>query len=324
MPNWKSVQSKRKLKQKTKLALAVLGLIIILLLIAQIFKGFKTLHSSWQMDSKKSYSWDSQFNLNLLIRSKNLSLVSYNPTEGKVEIVDIPDETFVETPEVGKWQTRALFDLGGYQLLKETMQDFFAQPVDGIVDFSGEFKDQSARQLVDSLRSPLGGLNMLSHLKTDLTLWELIKFKMGISSVRFDKILEIDLRERVLESDKLPDGTEILTADPNKLDLALVDLADPSIKNEHKNIVILNATQKPFFAQSWARLITNIGGDVIITTNALKKVDKTIVFGEPSKTLIRLRQILKSCQDCDKITKSDEDFATSRGQITIKLAPDLN
>lgn len=326
MPGWKSVQSKKKLKQKTRLALGILGFIIVLLLLAQIFKGFKALTSSWQMDSKKNYTWDSQFNINLLFRSKNLSLVSYNPSLGKVIIADIPDETYIEASNgFGKWQARALFDLGGIKILKVTMQDFFALPVDGFLDFSGEFKDKSARQLLDTLRGgPLAGVNMLPFLKTDLTLFELIRFKMGLNLVRFDKIKEIDLKKGVLQKDKLPDGTEILTADPNKLDVALADLIDPAIKNEHKNIVILNSTEKPFFAQKWARLVTNIGGDVIITSNAQRKIDKTAVAGEPSKTLTRLMQIFNSCRDCDKIIKSDEDFATSRGQITVKLAPDLN
>ena len=325
MPSWKSVQSKKKLKQKTKLALSVLGLIIILLLIAQFFKGFKALNSSWQMNVKKNYTWSGQFNINLLLHLKNLSLVSYNPTDGKIIIVDIPGETYVEAANgSGKWQVRSLFDLGGDKLVKSTMQDFFAQPIDGFLDFSGEFKSKSAEELIDFLRSgPFTGLKILPNIKTDLTLFELIRFKLGLSSVRFDKITKINL-SNILEKDKLADGTEILTSDPNKLDVVLVDLADTLIKNEHKNIAIFNATEKAFFAQKWARLITNIGADVIITSNAQTVVDKTIVSGDPSKTLDRIRQILNSCRDCDKITKSDEDFVSSRGQITIKLASDLN
>ncbi len=328
MPGWKSVQSKKKLKQKTKLAFIVLGLVIILLLLSQAFKFYKTLNSAWKAPTTKNYNWNREFNINLLIRAKNLSFLSYNPSQGKINLVDIPDQTFVEAAHsFGKWQARALFDLGGDSLLKDTMADFFGQPVDAILEASGNLKNKSAREIVDILRQDLfASFKILPDLKTDLTLMELIKLKLSISSVRFDKFIIVDLYERqVLQKSKLPDGTEVLVADPNKLDLALVDLADPLIKKEHKTIAILNATSKPLFAQKWARVITNIGGDVIITANAQKKLDKTIAAGEASKTLERLKQILNiKCEDCDKIIKSDEDFASSRGQINIKLAPDLN
>lgn len=284
------------------------------------------------MESKKNYTWDGKFNINLLIRSKNLSLVSYNPTDGEITTVNIPDQIFVDAAHgFGKWQIRSIFDLGenqkdlgGNRLLKDTMEDFFAHPMDGFLDFSSNYKDKSTGEIVELLRgNPLAIFNILSNVKTDLTLIELVRLKMGFASVRFDKISEIDLSE-ILKKDQLLDGTEVFTADPNKTDVVLANLADPIIKNEHKSIAIFNATEKPFFAQKWARLVTNIGGDVIITTNAIQKVDKTMVSGEKSKTLLRLSQILGSCSDCDKIIAADEDFATSRGQITIKLAPDLN
>lgn len=284
------------------------------------------------MSTNKNYTWDGQFNINLLFRSNGLAFVSYNPTDGQITIVNIPDQTFLDAAHgFGKWQIRSIFDLGenqkdlgGDKLLKDSLEDFFAFPMDGFVDFKDKYKDKNAKELVELLRgNPLTIFGIFSEIKTDLTLLELIRLKMGFAKVRFDKITEIDLSD-YLEKDRLLDGTEVLVADSNKLDVALSELADPIIKKEHKNVVIFNGTDKPFFAQKWARLVTNIGGDVIITTNATTKVNKTLVSGESSKTLTRLSQIFRSCRDCDKIIKSDEDFATSRGQITIKLAPDLN
>lgn len=326
--SWKFVQSKKKLKQKTKLALIVLGFIIILMLSSQIFKFTKTLNSSWQMNSKKSYTWDGHFNINLILRSKSISLVSYNPTDNKIIIVDIPDQTYLEAAHgFGKWQARALFDLGGDKLLKDSLEDFFAQPIDGFLDLSAPYKDRTSQQIIELIRqNPIGGLNLLSSLKTDLTLMELIRLKFGLSSVRFDKLIQIDLQKRgVLQKDHLLDGTEIFTADPNKIDLILADLADPKIKNEHKSIAIFNGTEQPFFAQKYSRLVSNMGGDVIIVSNAQKRGDKTLVWGERGDTLKRFSQLFSSCKsaECDKILTQDEDIAESRGQINIKLAPDL-
>lgn len=330
MPGWKKVQQKRKTKAKTKLGLLALGLIVLLIAFSQVFRFTKTLLSPWNISgSQKNYTWNGQFNINLLFRSKGIALVSYNPTDQKIAVVDIPGETYLQAAHgFGSWQLRSLFDLGGDKLLKDTLSDFLAQPIDGFLDFSGPFKNKSAKEIVDLIKSnPIGLINMLPYLRTDLTLWELLRLNFALGSVRFDKLTQINLQEtNALTKDHLLDGTEILIADPNILDTSLVALSDPKIKNEHKNIALFNATEKLWFAQKWARLITNIGGYVIITSNAKKQVDKTIVVGERSDTLKRLQQIFNyicSNDNCDKIQKMDEDIVSSRGQINIKLAPDL-
>lgn len=326
---WKSIQSRKKVKQKTKLAILVLISIILLLIFAQVFRFTKTLFSPWNgQNTQRSYSWNGKFNINLLFRSKGVALVSYNPTDQKIIVVNIPDETYLETAGgFGKWQVRSIFGLGGDKLLKDSMVNFLGQPIDGFLDFSSVFQDKDALEVVELIRSnPTGIVNILPDLKTDLTLFEVLRLNFALRSVRFDKLTQIDLLALgALTHESLLDGTEVLTADPNKLDVDLADLADPKIKQEHKTIALFNATQKALFAQKWARLITNIGGDVIITSNAQSNFDKTIVVGEKSDTLERLAQIFNSyCKDanCDKI-QNDEDLSSSRAQINIKLAPDL-
>lgn len=329
MPSWKVVQTKRKSKQNLKLGILILSVIVLFIFFAQIFKFSKALLSPWKSSNiQNNYSWNSEFNINLLFRSKGIALVSYNPTDQKIIIVNIPDETYLTASlGFGDWLLGSIFDLGGDKLLKDTLRDFLGQPIDGLLDFSGEYKDKTAKEIVDIIRSSPLPFGILSNLKTELTLWELIKFKQGLSSVRFDKLNEIDLKKtNALSKDHLLDGTEILLADPAILDTILIELTDPKIKNEHKTITIFNATEKPLFAQKWARLITNIGGNVIIMTNSEIKSDKTIVIGEKGDSLKRLQQIFNFVcpnKDCDKISKEDEHMTSSRGQINVKLGLDL-
>ncbi len=331
---WKVVQSKKRVQEKTKLAFLILGLIVLVLVFSQAFRFTRTLFSSWKISNiQRNYTWDGKLNINFLIRSKNLALVSYNPTDKKITIINIPDRIYLESAGgFGSWLLSSLYDLGenqknlgGDKLLRDTLVRFFAQPIDGVLDFSGEMKKKTALGIVTSIRGNLIPISLLSNLKTNLTIIELLRLKLGLSSVRFDKVSEVNLEDS-LTNDRLLDGTEVLVADPNKLDLALVDFIDPKIKNEHKTVVIFNGTDKALFAQDWARLVANIGGSVIFTTNAQKQIDKTLVVGEASLTRARLSEVFNSsCKesDCDKIQKSDEDFSSSRGQINIKLAPDL-
>lgn len=330
---WKDIQSKARIKKRTKLALLILALVGSLIIISWLVHFTKNLFSPWKLSTnqQRNYIWNGEFNINLLIRTNSVSLFSYNPKDRKVVIVNIPDETYLEVPSgFGKWQLRAIYDLGqsqkglgGDQLLKKTLIEFFAIPIDGFLDFGGSFKTKSASELLDSLKkNPFAGLTLLSNLQTDLTLWELIRLQAGISSVRFDKIRELNLTElNVLDKENLLDGTQVYISDPVKLDSVLSDLVDPAISLEHKTIAVLNATNRPQLAQKAARLITNLGGNVIITANAQKTLPKSRLIGEQSKTLQRLQQIFDLG---DKINTKDEGLESFRAQINLLLGEDYS
>lgn len=327
---WKDIQSKKKLQKKTKLALIVLGIAILLIIFGQLFRFTKSLFSPWEDSAniQRSYIWNGDFNINLLIRASTISLLSYNPIEGKLTIIDVPDKIYLQLPhDFGKWQIRAVYKLGGDKLLTETLTSFFAIPVDGFLDFGSATSNRSATEVVDRLRqSPISGLNLLTNLKSNLTLWELIRLKVSISSLRFDKIRKINLEKLgILDEEKLADGTSVFTSDPVKLDSVLSDFAESNILKEHLSIAVFNATAKSQLAQKWTRLITNIGGNVIITSNSDKKIKNTQVIGAASKTVTRLSEIFNlGCSNnpnCDRIDPKD-DYLASRAQVDLFLGED--
>lgn len=310
MPSWKTVQSRKQKLKKTKLAVAVLGLIIVLVVFAQLTRLSKTLFSPWNLISERHLTWDGKFNINLLLKSEEISLVSYNPKENKIAIIKVPDQTFLDVPQgFGKWQLRAVYDLGGFQLLKKTLADFFGLPIDGFVETETDLLDRNLFSIIN-----------LTASKTDLTLWELLRFKISLASVRFDKIKRVDLVELgILDKTALSDGTQVFTADPVRLDSVLSDLVDPAFVSEQKSIAVFNATDHPQLAQKAARMITNLGGHVIIISNAKVRLEKTQAGGEQSATLKRIRQIFGSG---DTIDLKDEDLASSRAQINLLLGED--
>ncbi|MBU1031377.1 LCP family protein [Patescibacteria group bacterium] len=327
---WRYTQSKIKKSKQVKLALIVLGIILGLLVLSWAIRFVNQMFSPWNGSSEtKHYVWNGKFNLNLLVRSKGISLFSYNPKQGKIVIINIPDETFLEVPGgFGSWQLRSIYDLGesekavgGNKLLLSALTSFLGMPIDGFLDFS-MYETKSTGEIVDILRAnPFSGINLLYQLKTDLTPWELIRLKTAIAGVRFDKIKEMDLAElNVLEKKNLPDGQEVYYGDSVKLDSIMADLADPILVSEHISIAIFNATAVPGLAQKWARLVTNLGGNVIITANATEQLKKTQIIGERSPTYERLGQIFASA---DKIKPLSGDLA-SRAQINLILGEDYS
>lgn len=337
--SWRSVQSAIKVKKKTRLALFVLGFILLILILGQIVNLTKTFFSPWKLSEpvKKHYIWDGQFNINLLLKSNPISVISFNPQEEKLFVLEIPQELYLDVPhDFGKWQLRSIYDLGnsskfgGNTLLKESVSNLLGVPIDGILEPSN-LKQKNGEELVKLIRSsPLNIFNTLSNFKTDLTLWELIRLKIGFSQVRFDKVKLSAISSEILDQVKLADGSTILIADPIKIDSILSDFVDPQLQNEHISIAVFNTTDYPGLAQKAARMITNIGGSVIITSNASQRQSKSQISGSNSKTLKRLVQIFDSaCQNgklgakCDKIDLKDLGLDSSRAQINVVLGEDF-
>lgn len=275
--------------------------------------------SLFTSSAPRNYHWSGEFNINLAVKTSSISVLSYNPKEGKITILNIPDETFVMVPGgFGSWQLRAVYGLGKAPLFKDALIALLGVPIDGFMDLGS---DRTAADFVKVLRqNPFSGLGYMASLKTDLTVWELLKLKMGINSARYDKIYEIDLgKKNILEKSKLPDGTDIFNADPVRIDSVLSDFADPAIVGERKTIAVFNATDKPQLAQKWVRLITNLGGNVIITANADKRLKNTQVLGGESLTLKRLRQIFGISGNIDP---TEGGLVSSRAQINVFLGED--
>lgn len=322
MPSWKTVRSNKQIVKNTRLAITALTFVLILLGTAQVVKFNQLLFSPWRLPNTEgnNFSWNGDFNINLISKSEKISLISYSPKKGEIFIMNIPDELFLETSHgFGKWQLRSIYNLGQFQkeiggnkLLKDSLSSFFALPIEAIVE--GDLANKiSQRQL-----SPI---KLLTDFKSDLRLFDFIRLQFGLSKVRFDKIKEINLDQDFgLEKSVLADGTVVYTADFIRLDQFLSELSDPTIVSEHKTIAVFNSTNYPLLAQKAARLITNLGGDVIIVSNGKNKYQKTAIAGEKSKTLQRIKQIFEAD---DTIDPSDEDLVSSRAQINLFLGEDF-
>lgn len=339
---WRNTHNNIKTKKRTKLALLVLLGIIILLFLSQLIRTIHTLSSPWQTEvGKKKYTWDGKLAINLVIQntstpiqsgstdSKALSLLSYIPSEKKIVITNLPPNLMVEVPSGGgKWQLSSVFQLGesnkkgeGIIFLRKTVSAFLGVGVDGVLEFT---KGDS----IESFRKEANIFELISNIKSDLTLWEILKLKYALSSVRFDKVKTLDLSDlSILDKEVLADGTKVLGYDPVKVDSIVSNFADPLISQEHLSIAVFNATQKPLLAQGAARLVANLGGNVIVVSNTDKKTAKSYVLGKTSQTQNRLIQIfdLAGCTNdkkCDKISPSELGIVSDRADLIVVLGDD--
>lgn len=345
---WKISQSKKQLKKKTKLAVLILALIFSLIILGQIVNFGRMFFKPWnfsQTKISKNYHWNSKYNINLVVKAKSLAVLSLNPTDKTATIINFPDNTLMDTAfGFGKWQIRSIYNLGqsdgnrGYEVLEQSLSLVLGVPIDGLLEFKGKFAGLNPSEIVSKFNQNFtSGITDIKDIQTDLTLLELVRLKLNLAQVRFDKIKDIKLTKvNVLNEEKMNDGTPVYVVDPDKIDQVLVFI-DPLVQKEHLSIAVFNATEYPQLAQKAARLITNLGGNVIVTANTEKAYAKTQVIGKIGLTLTRLNQMFdlgcskdsKCVKICQPNTQSsvscvkDTDVENSRAQINVVLGEDF-
>lgn len=325
--SWKRYQKQSSVKRRVYLGILVL---VILAMVVLAGKTINFLVSSGKAGavSGKNYSWDGSSTINLVIKSKSLSVVSYNPVNNNLVIAKIPDDTYLNVPQgFGRWPARSVYALGqgenppvGAKLLKNTISNTFGIPIDGFIG-AGGLSDQSdfADMAANLKQNPLALFSLVGQSTTDLNLWEELRFFWGIRGVRFDRLTTIDLgKSSITESVLLPDSSRALAFDSVKLDKFIQDkFSETKLINEGLSVAILNSTNHPGLAEKAARVITNMGGRVILTNNSTENLPQTVITGQRSFTYTRLAQIF--APHC--LTSSIWPFAKSSGCGLNKTDP---
>ncbi len=291
LPRWRREQKKqRRLK-----FVILLRLILVFVLVAAV-----SLIGLWFWKTSKSSKLPKTGRVTVVFSSHPLLIVSLNEQQEMV-IVSIPDKTHVETTHgFGSYRLGAVWALGkqekiGGALLAETVQELLGIPVDGWVgpdDINSEWTVANTKNDITDLKNKLTSLtvllnpkqiiNLKKNVQTNLSIFDLARFWYSARSVRFDKIIFVDLEKTpALATLSLADGSQALTADTSLIDKEIKDLyKDNRIVDEHLLIEVLNGTDKPGLANRIARLIVNLGGTVVSIGNISKPVKNCQLSGD--------------------------------------------
>lgn len=345
---WKKYRLKQHRASTVKLALLVLTLLLLILLIGKTVNLVTSLNQSYskELGSDKRYQLNKALVVNVVIlflkdgQFHELAVVSLHPRENKGVVLNISNETYFELPKsLGAWPVGSIWQLGqeeeparGAQLVKLSVAKLLGLPIDGIIVLEKSQFRQSPTELIGEWRkNPLLIVTFLLEMKTDLSLTETIWFARKSASLRSDKIITLDLAKSVItESKLLPDSSRVLVVDNVKLDLFIREkMSDNQILQEGASIAIFNATKYPGLASHAARIVTNLGGNVVVISNSTQGLDKSKVYLRDPKshqqyqhTLSRISQIFApSCLNQSCLTDDPRrDF--SRAQISIILGED--
>lgn len=338
----KKSKSKKKVTPKPrkkviggiKLAIFALCVLLGIFVLSKTVSGIASLFKP--IDSNitgRQYPWDGKTSINIVFKGPSLWVLNYDPKKEKTVLLKIPKDTLIEVPYgYGSWLVGSIYNLGqeenppiGGKLLKASLSNLLGLPIDGVIVTRRQDSEDLDELIDDFKTSPLSLLTFFSEFKSDLTPLEIIRLYQAISTTREDKIVNLDLENTDLtQSLLLPDSTRVLGFDTVNIDLFVREnMADETFLQEAKTIAIYNGTDHPGLGSRVSRIVTNLGADVVIVTNAEKNSKETLVLGEKtSSTFVKLAQIFAT--DCLKndCQSKDAKISSSRADLSILIGED--
>ncbi len=252
-----------KKKKKGKWLTLVFFLILLGFLVFGFFKIFRSINRSL---------WDGRNQFNLVINSQPVMIVSLDYPEKKINILSVPDGTFVEAIHgYGPYRVESLYKLGeikdqGGSLLSGSLQEYFGLNLDAYL--TGEQyqpEEMKAKNfLLNQFFNALRGRE-----KTNLTRWDLLRIWWQVKRIREDKLVLIDLSQTSASQEvSLPDSSQAMKIDPERLSRIISQFfIDEGLEKEDLTVAVLNKTEHFGLANNVSKIIGNIGGRVVQVTN---------------------------------------------------------
>lgn len=354
-PEWRRVQKENKFKRWiVRISFAALSLLVVFL--SYQFWNFlsfvKSPLSQAPNTSVKSHLWDRKHQLNFLLLQFDdmektdgkvvfASLAFFDPASSKLQFLIIPvDISFLAQDSYVTLQSYSN-PAQNMDLLLEIISENLALPIDGylVTDQKGlnvinaDIRYDRAQGIEEGFgdwqRALFSWRNLLhlKRLKTDLYqyLWtdfspqEIFALLWGVRTINSQDLSFFEIKDNLTLEQNLPQTGKVVTIDTDAFDLlASKNFSEDAIQNERLTIEILNSTKISGLALETARLIKNMGGEVIEVGNQSQEKTETYIevfVDKPENyyTLARLAQIL----NCTVVNGNPEDQL--RAQIRIVL-----
>ena len=322
LPRWKKEQKKRKERKRLFVIRCILLVISIILLIGIGRQVYRSLRKSL---------WDGENRINFVLVSQPILVVSLAPSEKIINIFSIPDQALIEVIHgYGYYRVKSIFALGeiegrGGELLVGSLREYLGVLIDAyalnhelrITNYESRIK-KFLKECIISLLKGEG--------ETNLTKWDLARLWWQINKVRPNKITLVDLGQTSASREVvLPDGTKAIEINSERIDRLVNQLfKDEKIVQEDLAIAVLNGTTHFGLARKAARLITNIGGQVVEVGNIENLKSQILNL----KCEIRSPKRLKNAYTIQKLMRAfdcrwgGEDLADHRAEAILILGED--
>lgn len=298
----------RKSKSKKKPPRSRKFLLLILFLIL-LFACFKT----WQM--ARESKWDGKTRFNFALVGEEVSLATFSPPEEELVFLNLPKGMQIEvTHGYGKYRVEAITGLEKQEkrpgLLAESLQENLGVPIGGWI-YTTDNKEELSNEI---------GKQILGRGETNLSKWDLVRLWWQVRKLRYARVKTLDLGKiRLLVDLTLPDRSKVWEIDKTSFDRWVQRLVfEPEMQEEHLGIEILNGTSHPGLAEKAARLLANIGGEVVWAGNSEIKYQRSNIKSQKEQKNSYTVQRIMKIFNAEWEEKNNEE----RGEITLILGED--
>jgi hypothetical protein len=329
LPRWQREQRTRKLTFFKRLFKTLFLIIFFLAMTFLIFKFWQAMRVS---------RFAGKDRVTFVFSAENIFVISLDPKEGKMMMIKIPPETQIDVAHgYGKYRAGAVYKLGeeekigGGKILAESVQEYMGIVIDGYlrapeaiwilgvgseeelgrIDFTFKKKMSQFRGFIKIL----GG-----NFETNFSKFDLIKIWREILKVRPDRVVFVDLAQSFVSWETvLPDGQKSYEVEPEMLEqIVKKNFLDEKIREENFLVEVTNTTLHSKLADKAARILTNIGVDVVAVSETEEKLLSCQVVTDKkfknSYTVKKIRRIF----DCH----FREGEIGGRADITVKIGED--
>ncbi len=279
------MQRKRSLKPKSRKKLFYL---IVFLVIVLVIWGILSIFRKNQ--------WEKIYRFTTVINSNPLYVVSIEPNYHKIAILKVPADVYLAVPYgYGNYPATSVFALGlldqkrgGGKLLAKSIENTFGIITEGYLALGKEkpdlkLDDKNDTQKIKGKFFSFVGLltsipefaSYLSKFETNLSPVDKFNLWNAIRSTRLVDITTLDFSNTsVFSEQKLPDGTVVKVIDSELFDAFIADkFQDQLIRSEKVSLEIINATDQDGIAALFARILRNLGANVVAKSTAEKSED---------------------------------------------------
>ncbi|MCH7951445.1 LytR C-terminal domain-containing protein [Patescibacteria group bacterium] len=219
-------------------------------------------------------------------------VVSYLSSQEQLVIVSFPEGMKIEAVGgFGPWRVESLYPLGemqekGGELLHRSFAEFFGVGVEGwlVTDKVGvEMSRGNAR----SILRRIFGRALIGKARTNFGLWDLFRLWNAIGAVRLHNVELVDLsRSGAVVEQSQPDGSVTFTADLELLDqLSRRLFSHPELIEEGVAVAVLNGTNHRGLGARVARIVRNMGGDVVVVSDYSRTEEMTTLWASQDDLL---------------------------------------
>lgn len=246
-----------------KIAYFFVGFVVILICISLVIK-LSVLFLNSKFDGRHRFTVAVYTQKSSEKVQKSVDIISFAPDTGSISILNVSSDTEIFATESGK-------------LLKTPIDgSVFIAPIENSLVVHSDSTDSLFESIILNTR----------RVKTDLTIIDFIRLYLFTKTVPSHLVT---VKKHFLVQDSIDLSSELGI---DKISTAL--FADSSLTAEKLSIKIVNGTGVGGLGNRLARLITNMGGNVVVVATEESELQESEIqyYGAVSYTLERLQKIL--------------------------------